>query len=386
MSFDIVGDTDPIVFNTRSIQACQNLFEDLLANHVLESYKLNRYSEGIAAGKKLLALNPKDAKAWHNLGLGLAFTRCYEAAIRCYQNAIDLKFEFLFDSYINQSCVLLMTGNMKRGLNGYEYRLNKFKPKPLVQSNKQTKLWKGESIAGKTLLVHHDGGFGDTIQFIRFLPSLKMLGCKILLFLQPELNCLFNHLNIPLITDVLSTYDYDVHVFMASLPYCLNTELSTIPSPIFIPARLRPINKRIGITWEGGNIIQGRKMHLQELLPILKVPNYQFVCLQKEVTHTERELLKVYGVARPEIESFSDTVKILEECEQVISIDTCVAHLSCSMGIPTYILLSYNACWKWLIDRQDSPWYPSATLLRQSKIDEWSHPIQILAQQLKQKA
>jgi ADP-heptose:LPS heptosyltransferase len=98
--------------------------------------------------------------------------------------------------------------------------------------------------------------------------------------------------------------------------------------------------------------------------------------VQKEVTDEEIRQLSTYNVDRPLIQSFADTVKILEACEQVISIDGCVAHLSASMGIPTKILLSYNASWTWLIDREDSPWYPSAKLFRQKKINLWDDPIQ----------
>jgi tetratricopeptide (TPR) repeat protein len=385
MKFDIECDVDSILLNGYNIEICEVLMRNLLSKQLLSTYKLHRYAEGIDACRKMIALHPKDAKAWHNLGLGLAYTRHYQESIKCYQNAIDLKPDFLYETYMNQSYPLLISGNMKRGLKCYEYRLDKHHTIPLIKTNKQTQLWKGESIVGKTLLVHHDGGFGDTFQFIRFIPYLKTLGCNILLFLQPELNCLFEHLNVPLIKDPLLIYDYDVHVFMVSLPYCFNTELNTIPPPIYLPSTLRPIEKRIGIAWNPGEK-NGRELELTQLLPILKIPGYHFVCVQKEITLEEKELLKAYNIAQPKIESFLDTVKILEECEQIISIDSSVAHLSCSMGIPTYILLDYIACWRWLMDREDSPWYPSAKLFRQNQINVWEDPIQALALELAQSA
>src|SRR5689334_6262437 len=140
MKFDIKDDIDSILLNTHKIQICEVLMQNLLAEHVINSYKLHHYAEGINACRKMLAINPKEAKAWHNLGLGLAFLRCYQESIKCYQNAIDLNPDFLYDTCFNLSYPLLISGNMKRGLKFYEYRLDKHNPIIEIKTNKQTKL------------------------------------------------------------------------------------------------------------------------------------------------------------------------------------------------------------------------------------------------------
>jgi hypothetical protein len=256
----------------------------------------------------------------------------------------------------------------------------------LAPTNK-TQEWQGEDISGKTLLVHHDGGFGDSFQFLRYVPYLKKYNCDVALFLQPELNGLFKHLGVPLLQEGLPCCPYDVHVFMMSLPFCFRTELSDIPPPVEIDCCHRPVKGRIGIVWEAGTGVTNEKgqksLHLAQLDSILKIPGIHYVCLQKVVSAEDAKLLDAYAIQRPPIGSFEDTVKILEECERVICVDTSVAHLSASMGIPTWILLPYISCWRWLIDRTDSPWYPSAKLFRQCKLNCWDEPLREVEQELK---
>lgn len=146
---------------------------------------------------------------------------------------------------------------------------------------------------------------------------------------------------------------------------------------------------RIGIVWSASigtppqtGLLPNRSIDLTQLIPLFQIPEFHYVCAQKEVSREDANLLDLYGVERPEIENFMDTVKILERCERVICIDTSVAHLSASMGIPTWVLLHYNACWKWSVYRIDSPWYPSIRLFRQKTRNDWDEPLQEIAQEL----
>jgi ADP-heptose:LPS heptosyltransferase len=125
----------------------------------------------------------------------------------------------------------------------------------------------------------------------------------------------------------------------------------------------------------------GKDIDLQQLAPLLNLPN-QYVCVQKNVTQEDAQLLDYYGVERPPLRTFADTVRILETCERVVCVDTSVTHLAASMGIPTWVLLPYNACWRWLIYRPDSPWYPSIRLFRQNTRNQWDDPIQDIVNNL----
>jgi ADP-heptose:LPS heptosyltransferase len=121
------------------------------------------------------------------------------------------------------------------------------------------------------------------------------------------------------------------------------------------------------------------------LEPLFKIPDFTYVSIQKKVSVDEANLLESYGVERPSLDSFTDTVRMLERCELVISVCTSVAHLAASMGIPTWILIPYIADWRWLIHRNDSPWYPSVKLFRQNRVNSWEEPILEITQSLLKK-
>lgn len=346
--------------------------------------ELEGYEEAIEICGKALAIEPKDAEAWRTLGIALAHSRQYKEAILAYQNALKLDAPSAYHIYHDLSYCSLILGKFNRGFKELEARLERYKTVPLIPNLKTSKRWEGEDISGKTLLVHHEGSLRDSIQFMRYIPFLKRYNCHILLFLQPELNGLFENFGVDLIKDSDKFYTYDVHVFAKSLPYCFNTQLSTIPLPVNIGGASRPTKGRVGIFWRAGKKTKNKKnIDLKELTPLLSLQGLQYVCLQKEVTQEEAILLKRFSVECPAIHSFEDTVKLLETCEQVISIDSAVAHLSASMGTPTRMLLPYNACWRWLIDRRDSPWYPSLTLFRQKRMHIWEDPLREIQEELK---
>jgi hypothetical protein len=360
-------------------ESTENILRDTL--EILS--QMQKYEEAIEVCSKLLSRHPKDSKLWHNLGFWLLCTRRYEESVHACQNAIDLKTELLGQAHMNQSHSLLTLGNLKKGFAVHEARL--------LEQNTSTQRWQGEDISGKTLLVHYDGGFGDSFQFLRYIPYLKKYNCNVALFLQPELNGLFQHLGVSLLQERLPICPYDIHVFMMSLPFCFRTELSNIPPPIEIDCCCRPVKGRIGIVWRAGSGFtkeqeyqkDEKSLPLDQLAPLLKIPGTHYVCLQKVVSAEDAKLLDAYAIQRPLVESFGDTVKILEGCERVICADTSVAHLAASMGIPTWILLPYIGCWRWLIDRTDSPWYPSVKLFRQNKASAWDDPIKEVELELK---
>jgi Tetratricopeptide repeat/Glycosyltransferase family 9 (heptosyltransferase) len=368
-----------------SYENAKNLDPDFLSMKSIILISLEYYDEALNDCLKLVSINQNDARAWHNLGFCLEQKKQHLEATQAYQKAIDLQPEFLWRSYWNQGRAFLTCGDWKRGLARYECRLKQCNQVPLIKSDQGTQVWSGEDITGKTLLVHHDGGLGDSFHFLRYIPHLGKYRCKVLLFIQPELRDLFQHLGVTLIDDPSLTQKYDAHVFTMSLPYCFKTEISTVPPPVTIECSLSPIKGRIGIVWRGGAENpdnKWRSLDFDQLKPLLKIPGLTFVCAQKEVSPEDAKQLEIYGIQRPEINSFADTVRVLERCERLICVDTSVGHLAASMGIPTWILIAYTNDWRWLLDRTDSPWYPSVKLFRQSQLNRWDEPIREVISQL----
>jgi hypothetical protein len=368
-----------------SYENARNLYPQFLSLKSIMLINLEMYEDAFKTLLELLSVNKMDAFSWHNVGFCLEQKKQHLEAVQAYQNAIDLQPEFLWRSYWNQARSLLVSGDWERGLPRYECRLKQCNTTPLIKSHLETQIWSGEDITDKTLLVHCDGGFGDSFQFLRYIPYLKKYRCKVLLFLQPELNCLFQHLGVPMILDTSIIQEYDAHVFMMSLPYCFKTKISKIPPPVKIECTLSPIKGRVGIVWRGGagNLDdKWRSLDFDQLEPLLKIPGLTFVCAQKEMSLEDEKRLDAYGVQRPVLNSFADTIRVLEECELLICVDTSVAHLAASMGIPTWIFIAYSNDWRWLLDRTDSPWYPSVKLFRQSKLNSWDEPIQEVVSQL----
>ena len=338
------------------------------------SFEKGDYEEALLTLQKGIKIYTPSC-IWHNMGLCYQKLHQYAKAIDAYLKAIPLN-ENSSQTYWNLSYCYLINGNFLEGFRCQEYRLKTCKKNPG---------WQGENISGKTLVVLRDGGFGDSIQFLRYIPLLKAHHCKVFVDMQPELLCLFDHLVSPNF-NLIPASEEIVYVHMMSLPYCFKTELHTIPPPAKIRCRLSPKKNRVGICWQGGkdNVNdKTRSLPLESLIPLLEVSGIQYVCIQKEISEKEKAILSHYHVLQPSISSFLDTVKIIEECECVISICSSMAHLSATMGVPTWVLLAYNHCWRWLNDRLDSPWYPSVRLYRQKVRGDWEGLIKAVAEQLK---
>lgn len=339
----------------------------------------DRYEEAFSLCCEVVRKTPEQAIGWHYLGACHFFARRFEASIEAYERALSLNPWFGWVSKFNMSQAFLMIGELEKGFELFESRLDN----PKLPSRPVPK-WKGEEITGKTLLVHQDEGFGDAIQFLRYIPYLKRYGCRVLLFVKPELRCLFQHLEVPLLEE--KTFACDLHVETGSLPFCCKTNLSSIPPPVNISSRWKPIKGRVGLVWQasigtmkdagGEGIAASRSMPIEHLTPLLQISGREYVSLQKEVFPSQESFLVCYRVQRPRIESFLDTLRMLETCELVITVDTSVAHLSASMNIPTWILLPFDGSWRWFAERMDSPWYPSVRLFRQEKDKKWEGPIE----------
>jgi hypothetical protein len=254
-------------------------------------------------------------------------------------------------------------------------------------------MWRGEPITdGQTLLIYSDEGLGDAIQFARYIPMVAELGARVILVVPDQLQSLLSGVAgvtqcLPQSADTLPAFDW--HCPTGSLPVAFGTRLGTIPPMAAYPAlstetrvqawesRLGPHDRlRVGLVWSGNpkhKNDHNRSTSLQMLSRILDV-DAMFVSLQKDPKPDDRVLLDKIDVLdlTAHLTDFSETAALVSCLDLVITVDTSVAHLAATFGRPTWILLPYTPDWRWLLDREDSPWYPSVRLFRQTTTREYA--------------
>jgi tetratricopeptide (TPR) repeat protein len=354
---------------------------------------LKRFDEALASYDKAIALKPDYADAFYNRGNALKDLKRFDEALASYDKAIALKPDYA-DAYFNQSVCLLLMGRYEQGWRQYEWR--KKKAEPIGVRLYSQPLWLGkENITGKTLFIYWEQGLGDTIQFCRYGKLIKALGAKVVVSVQEPLHQLLNQMrpDIQIINhnEVPTAFDY--HCPLMSLPLALGTTLETIPSEqryiladeqlrILWDARLPPRTKpRIGVVWSGHpkhKNDHNRSIDLPTLVPLFSADAH-WISLQKELRDGDSASLRVlrqivfYG---DELRNFSDTAAVIDLLDLVITIDTSVAHLAGAMGKQVWILLPYIPDWRWLLDRSDSPWYPTARLFRQDDTRSWENVVE----------
>ena len=345
---------------------------------------------------KALELLPDFVEAINNLGRTFLEKGAVEDAIACYRRAIHLNPEHA-SAYLNLSLALLLVGDFENGLAAYEWRwqIQEFKtghscfltgPENAVSAREYRPLWDGSDLQGKTILLHAEQGLGDSLQFIRYAAIVKDKGGRVIVGCYPQLHRLFATVEgiDLLIVRGEPIPEFDVQVPMLSLPYVLGTKLETIPGNtayLSAPANaefalLPDRNLKVGIVWAGNpkhRKNMQRSCSLSQFLPLLDVSGVSFYSLQKEVSDADRALLNVTPIVdlSPHFGDLADTAAAIAKLDLVITVDTAVAHLAGALGKPVWILLAFSPDWRWLLDREDSPWYPSARLFRQRQRGDW---------------
>jgi hypothetical protein len=285
----------------------------------------------------------------------------------------------------------LLTGNFEAGWAGRESRWSKTEPFPYPKFTQP--IWLGGvPIEGKTILIHVDEGLGDTIQFARYVPMVAALGARVILVVERPLCALLSGLSgvsqcLPLTGGPMP--DFDMHCPMGSLPLAFATRLDTIPSPTsYLPApsdarvqaweqRLGPRDRlRVGLVWSGNPSHKNdanRSTSLQIMSRILDV-DATFISLQKDPRPEDKALLAQTGIVdlTTHLTDFAETAALVSRLDLVITVDTSVAHLAAALGCPTWILLAWAPDYRWLLDRDDSPWYPTMRLFRQSETRDYA--------------
>ena len=251
--------------------------------------------------------------------------------------------------------------------------------------------WRGEScISGKTILLHAEQGLGDTLQYVRYVPLVAEHGARVVLRVQPELRKLLA--GMPGADTVVTVHDavpdVDLHCPLMSLPLAFATTTTTVPARIpyvSVPPEYQMLwqallgrrqRRRIGLSWSGSQHLPARSMKLATLEPLLLArADLEFHALQQEIPEADRGWLAAHPVvadhsAAPK--DFADTAALISLMDIVVSIDTAVAHLAGALGKKLAIMLPYNADCRWLLDRTDTPWYPTAQLFRQQRLGDWN--------------
>ncbi len=365
--------------------------------------ELRRYDEAMAAYDRALELKPDYPEAHNNRGNALQELRRYDEAMAAYDRALELKPDYAEASW-NKALLLLLRGEYGEGWRLFESRWGTEDSRPMVRGFRQP-LWLGDAdLRGKRILVHAEQGFGDTLQMLRYIPMLLKREAEVLIEVPGPLVRLVTE--IPGVSGVLAKGsplpDFDCHCPFMSLPLAFETRIETIPADVpylrtpaatmkkwgdRLGTKARP---RIGLMGSGSTWHKNdryRSIPLDRFYSLLD-RDADFYSLQKEYRDPDREWLAVEPRIRDfsaELLDFSDTAGLIGQLDRVITVDTSVAHLAGALGKEVWILIPYSPDYRWLLDREDSPWYPTARLFRQTAPNDWDSVIARIALEIDSK-
>jgi tetratricopeptide (TPR) repeat protein len=347
---------------------------------------LQRPGPALESCERAIALRPDLADAHNTRGLALADALRFDEAVASFDRAITLQPE-LAEPRFNKAVLLLQRGDFERGWDLYERR-------PMRDRAFRAPRWNGEEIAGRTILTYSEQGLGDTLQFCRYALLLRDRGARVVLAVQEGLCALMRSLapGIAVVDVKQVPSSFDFHCPLLSLPRAFSTRLHEIPARIpylrVDPSRIAAWRERlgthgrlIGIRWQGstGRADAGRSFHVRHFEAIAAIPGVRLISLQKGAGSEQlADLPPSWRVEDlgPEFEpggdAFLDVAAVMQSLERVITSDTSIAHLAGALGRPTWLALKRVPDWRWLLDREDSPWYPTMRLFRQSRPGDWS--------------
>jgi tetratricopeptide (TPR) repeat protein len=363
--------------------------------------KLGRYAEAVAANERTVAAAPDYVAAWLNRGMALAQLRRFEEAIASYGEVLARRQDNA-DAHFNRALALLTIGDYRAGFADYEWRWRRTGAP--AQRNRGRRLWLGDTpLSGKTILLHAEQGLGDTIQFARYAPLLAAQGAKVVLEVQPELKSLLARLNG--VTAVVARGEapppFDVHCPLGSLPLARKTELPLVPAQIpYLSADQAYLQKwsarieklprpRIALAWAGNpahDNDRNRSIALSTLAPLLAMPA-SFISVQRDLRSSDAAQLGAITQLTHlggELADFNDTAAVLSLCDLLVTADTAPAHLAGAMGRPVWVLVPFAPDWRWMLDGESTPWYPTARVFRQSALADWDAVIARVASALQE--
>lgn len=351
--------------------------------------KLQQPEAALAAYDQALKLRPRYAEALCGRAVALKYLRRYEEALEFFDRAL------LCDPVSphiknNKGALLLLRGDFAAGLELYEYRWSEAgTAKDLAKL--PAPVWNGEDLLGRRIAVFDEQGHGDAIQFARYLPLLAARGADVTYFCRARLHRLFRGLECPI--RLVDRFDgegpFDFQIALSSLPRAFGTRLETIPAPSSYlraedvlaqkwMARLGPQDYKIGICWRGNpnpKADPSRSIPLACFAKLAANDGVRLVSLQKRDACAEDEHLPDLILPGEDFDSgpdaFVDTAAMMQNLDLIVTCDTSIAHLAGALGRPVWVLLRDVPDWRWLLDRQDSPWYPAMRLFRQKERGDW---------------
>ena len=408
----------------KSFESIVKIKPELASGHNglgISLYALGRYEEALSSLNNALAINQQHPQIFNNLGLVLHKFNQLEDAIKHYNHALQLNPDYA-DAYSNRGLTLqalkrtdeaeqdfdhclalnpkhadaqwnkalikISLGEYEEGWELYEWRWKSFSKKWARHYEKP--LWLGEeSLKGRSILIYPEQGYGDFIQFYRYIPKLQALGARIILETPAPLISLITESSteVEIVESGRKLPKFDFQCPIMSLPLAFKTNLNSIPNKFpYVKAGPEKIKawqeklgvktkKRIGLAWSGSKEHKNdhnRSIALAQLSSLLKMP-FEFHSLQKEIKGADLDSFENSAIRnhQDDISDFSDTAALIENMDLVITVDTAIAHLAGSLNKPFFLLLPFHADYRWMLDRSDSPWYVTGKLFRQNQVGDW---------------
>jgi tetratricopeptide (TPR) repeat protein len=415
------GDLDQAVAALTHALALEPDYPEAISNLGIIVMEQGRLDEAVALFRDTIARAPDFAKGYNNLGIALRRQGLLGEAVSSYRTALEKSdrrpgalsdeprisdldsIRFRETVAFNLAMALLARGDLREGWQHYESRWGT-RQFARAKRHPDRPQWRGEPAAGKSVLIHAEQGFGDTLQFCRYAPLAAERGLRVILAVQKPLVRLLNSL--PGVEQVIAQGDAlpetDLSCPMLSLPLAFGTTIETIPSAsAYLHAdkaqvdgwtsRLGPRRGlRIGLVWAGDSRLHApglarvdarRSMAPETLAPLFDVPGVAFFSLQKAGPAAPADFPLIDNMG--EMDDFADTAALIATLDLVISVDTAVAHLASALGKEVWIMDRHDPCWRWLSNRRDSPWYPSLRLYRQPCPGDWDSVVRLVAHDLR---
>ena len=333
--------------------------------------RLDRLSEALKEIEDQIESDPEDVDAFNNLCVARGLRGEYRLAREAAENALRLNSDHVF-ARLNRAQLMLLHGDFLNGFAEHEWRLKRTD----YRQNFSIPFWKGEYCPNSTIILWAEQGHGDAIQFVRYAQLVRARMGRVIVSCRQSLARLFAQVNgVDEVITENETFNADYHAPLMSLPHIFKTELDTIPSKVpYITVEKKCSNNnlsqrlKVGIVWAGNPDHardRRRSIPLKAFEPILSNPNIDFYSLQmgfaaEQISNIETNLINISD----EFNDFYDTACTLSDLDLVITVDTSMAHLAGALGAPTWVLLDRVPDWRWQLDREDTPWYPSLRLFR----------------------
>jgi tetratricopeptide (TPR) repeat protein len=385
---------------------CQKALElspDLAAAHNnlgIMYDRLGRMDDAAASYRQALKLQPDYADALNNLGTVHRDRLEFDDAERCYQRALQIRPDYP-DAHLNRALIALQHGDFANGWREYEWRWQRSE---LVPRTFRQPRWDGAPLDGRTILLHAEQGLGDALQFIRYAPQVKERGGRVLVECQPAVRELLATCSAveQVLVQGQPLPTFDVQASLMSLPALFETTLTNMPAdvpylaadPSLVEHWRQELSRvggfKIGIVWQGSPAHRGdkhRSVPLTQFAPLAGVKGVHLLSLQVGAGTAQLAALgdrfPVTDLGRQfEPASFQDVAAVVKNLDLVVTVDTAIAHLAGALGVPVWIALPFSPDWRWLLDREDSPWYPTMRLFRQKRLGDWDAVFQHLAEEL----